>query len=175
MDRDERGGAADRGGCQDPSQEVLSVGEAALRYGVPKRKISKLLEQNQLDGARKVRGLHGVEWRVPASELEERGYRRTEQPVDEHDPQVAELQRSVRALTDALVLERQRWEDKHRELEDALLVIGQLKAELRREQERREAAESALDGAALGPGATGRTIDLRGEPQPVQQSPSPTG
>ena len=163
------------GGRQDVPEELLSVGEAALRYGVPKRKISKLVERNELDGARKVRGLHGYEWRVPASELEERGYRRAEQPADEHDPQVAELQRSVRALTDALVLERQRWDDKHRELADALLVIGQLKGQLRREQERREAAEHALGEAALRVGATGRTIDLRDEPQPAQQSQAETG
>ncbi len=65
-------------------------------------------------------------------------------PADEPHAEVAELQRVVRSLTDALVLQRQRWDEKHRELEDALLAIGQLKADLRRERERRERVESEL-------------------------------
>ncbi len=137
--------------------------EAALRYGVPARKINKLAYDNQLYGARKVRGLHGFEWRVPAGELEARGYRRVAPPADEPDAEVAELQRVVRSLTDALVLQRQRWDEKHRELEDALLAIGQLKADLRRERERRERVESDLADLRRGSVRTASVVDLRTE------------
>ncbi len=37
------------------AEQLLSISEAALRYGVPAREITKLAYRNQLDGARKVR------------------------------------------------------------------------------------------------------------------------
>ncbi len=116
------------------AEELLSIGEAALRYGVPAGKINKLAYLNQLDGARKVRGVHGLEWRVPAAELEARGFQRQDAPSDAASRELAELQRSVRLLTDKLVQERQRWADKQRELETALLEIGALRGQLKREQ-----------------------------------------
>lgn len=142
--------------------------EAALRYGVPKRKISKLLEQHQLDGARKVRGVHGFEWRIPVAELEARGYRRNEQPADRPDSEAAELQRAVRTLTDAMVQERQLWTDKHRELEDAQLLIGRLKADLRKEQEHNKRLERELADLRH----EGTVVDLRDAQDRGQQPQS---
>ncbi len=162
--------ASDTGGPdQGVGEQLLSIGEAALRYGVAARKINKLVYENQLDGARKVRGAHGMEWRVPVAELEARGYRPVAPPADQPNVEVAELQRTVRTLTDALVRQRQRWDDKHRELEDALLVIGQLKADLRRERERRERVENQLADLRPELVRTESVIDLRLE----QETQSP--
>ncbi len=125
-------------------EELLSIGEAALRYGVPATKINRLAYLNQLDGARKVRGVHGLEWRVPAAELEARGFQRQDASSDAAPRELAELQRSVRLLTDRLVQERQRWADKQRELETALLEIGALRGQLKREQLQLQQAERDL-------------------------------
>ncbi len=118
------------------AEQLLSISEAALRYGVPAREITKLAYRNQLDGARKVRGAHGMEWRVPAAELEARGFRRRDESSSPVSSEVAELRRSVRLLTDALIHERQRWADKQRELETALLKIGKLRSQLREDRRR---------------------------------------
>ncbi len=40
-------------------EELLSVGEAALRYGVPARKINKMAYDNQLDGHARSAGRTG--------------------------------------------------------------------------------------------------------------------
>ncbi len=149
-------------------EELLSIGEAALRYGVSATKINKLAYLNQLDGARKVRGVHGLEWRVPAVELEARGFQRQDAPNDAAPPEIAELQRSVRLLTDMLVQERQRWVDKQRELETALLEIGALRGQLKREQRQRQQAERdladvapRLTDLAQAAAAANTTLDLR--------------
>ncbi len=160
MDRDDL--AANTGDSgEHVDEQLLSIGEAALRYGVPARKINKLVYENQLDGARKVRGVHGMEWRIPVAELEARGFRRQDEPHDLAPPEVAELQRAVRLLTDTSVQERQRWADKQRELETALLQVGQLQGQLRREQLRRRQVERELADRASATAAADTPIDLR--------------
>lgn len=57
---------------------------------------------------------------------------------------LGELRRTINGLTGTLRIERQRLANKEIELQDALLVVRQLRSELRREQECRETAEGAL-------------------------------
>ncbi len=152
------------------AEQLLSIGEAALRYGVSARKINKLVYENQLDGARKVRGVHGMEWRIPVAELEARGFQQQDEPGDGAPPEIAELQRSIRLLTDRLVQERQRWSDKQHELETALLQIGELRGQLHREQLRRQQAERKLAELTQETAAAHTTLDLRtAEEQSVRQ------
>ncbi len=161
VDRDDPPATATGAPGEGADEQLLSIGEAALRYGVPARKINKLVYENQLDGARKVRGAHGMEWRVPAAELETRGFHRQDEPHHPVPSEVSELQRAVRLLTDSLVRERQRWADKQRELEAALLQVGELRGQLRREQLRRQRVEQELDARAPTPPAADTPIDLR--------------
>ncbi len=77
-----------------------------------------------------------MEWRVPAAELEAQGFRRRDESSSPVSSEVSELRRSVRLLTDALIHERQRWADKQRELETALLKIGKLRSQLREDRRR---------------------------------------
>ncbi len=145
------------------------MSEAAVRYGVPTRKINRLVYENQLDGARKVRGAHGMEWRLPAAELEARGFHRQEEPTDEVPDEVAELRRTVRGLTDLLVVERRRWSDKQRELEEALLAVGDMRGQLRREQRRREQAETKVAELVQRLAAAETVVDLRSAKERDQQ------
>ncbi len=125
--------------------ELLSVTEAALAYGLPEWKVSRLIRENQLEGARKVRGEHSPVWRIPAAALEARGF--TRQVPTPAGPEatvtleLAELRRTLQSLTGTLRIERQRLANKQQELEDALLQIGQLRRELKYERTRREDAE----------------------------------
>ncbi len=111
MDRDQPGSGRSTASIDASSAEgdeqLLSVGEAALRYGLTARKVNQLAYLNQLDGARKVRGRRGQEWRVPAAALEAHGFQRQDEPEETTQPDVAKLQSSVRLLTDMLVRERQ--------------------------------------------------------------------
>ncbi len=142
-------------------EQLLSIREAALRYGVPAKEITKLAYHNQLDGARKVRGAHGMEWRVAAAELEARGFQRQVEPSDAVSPEVVELQHAIRVLTDTPTCERERWAEKQRELETAMLEIGRLKRELRRERMGRQQGGSALSELVQTTSAADTTVDLR--------------
>ncbi len=167
MDRDQQSATAASDEDGEGGEQLLSIAEAALRYGVPAREVTKLAYRNQLDGARKVRGAHGMEWRVPAAELEARGFHRQDEPSAAVPPEAAELQRSVRRLTDTLIRERARWADKQRELETALLEIGKLRSQVKEEQRRRQQAGQKLTELAHAlielaeATAADTTVDLR--------------
>ncbi len=149
MDRDQPGSGRSTASIEASSAEgdeqLLSVGEAALRYGLTARKVNQLAYLNQLDGARKVRGRRGQEWRVPAAALEAHGFQRQDEPEETTQPDVVKLQSSVRLLTDMLVRERQLGSDRQRELEAARLEIGTLRNQLQCEQLRRQQIERELE------------------------------
>ncbi len=138
----------DQSSASGDSPELLSVAEAALAYGLPTWKVSRLIRENQLDGARKVRGEHAPVWRIPAAALEARGF--TRQVPSPAGPEatvtleLTELRRTLQSLTGTLRIERQRLANKQQELEDALLQIGQLRRELKYERTRREEAEEQV-------------------------------
>jgi hypothetical protein len=155
------------------NEELLSVAEAALRYGLPAWKVSRLIRENQLEGARKVRGEHGPVWRIPAAALEAKGFTRQLPTAGETVTlALAELRRTLQSLTGTLRIERQRLANKEHELQDAMLQIGQLRRDLKYERTRREDAEAQLDrlrGAAIdlvveeqGKDPSERVIDLIG-------------
>jgi hypothetical protein len=141
------------GGCVSNSngredEEYLSVAEAALRYGLPQWKVTKLIRENQLEGARKIRGTTGRVWSIPAAAIEALGY--TQEPPTPASAgatvtvDLAELRRTINGLTGSLRIERQRLINKEEELQDALVQVRQLRSELRRERERREEVEVQL-------------------------------
>jgi NTP pyrophosphatase (non-canonical NTP hydrolase) len=165
------GAAGDEG-----SDELLSVAEAALRYGLSTAKVRRMISLHELDGARKVRGETGPVWRIPASALEARGLKR--QPPTSASPgatvtlELAELRQTLNGVTGALRIERQRLANKQEELEDALLQVGQLRRELKYERSRREDAEAQVErlraaavdlvAAEQGKEPSERVIDLTG-------------
>ncbi len=148
---------------EPPSEELLSVTEAALAYGLPEWKVTRLVRENQLDGAHKVRGTTGRVWRIPAAALEAQGFER--QPPDPAAPdatvtlELAELRHTLHSLTGTLRIERQRLANKQTELEDALLQIGRLRSELKYERSRREDAEAQVERLRAA------TVDLVAEEQ----------
>ncbi len=155
------------------SEELLSVTEAALAYGLPAWKVSRLIRENQLDGARKIRGEHGPVWRIPAAALEAQGFvRQLPTPGETVTLELAELRHTLQSLTGALRIERQRLANKEHELQDAMLQIGQLRRDLKYERTRREDAEAQaarLRAAAVdlvaeeqGKDPSERVIDLTG-------------
>ncbi len=166
----------DNGADSGRAEELLSVTEAALAYGLPEWKVSRLIRENQLEGARKVRGEHAPVWRIPAAALEARGF--TRQVPTPAGPEatvtleLAELRRTLQSLTGTLRIERQRLANKQQELEDALLQVGQLRRELKYERSRREDAEAQVErlraaavdlvAAEQGKEPSERVIDLTG-------------
>ncbi len=120
------------------ADEYLSVREAAERYGVPLRTMAKRASLGEIEGAVKVRGARGMEWRVPVRALEAYGYRQSEeQPSKAKDPVLEAVRRTTAA-------ERNRADEADRRLGDALLECGRLRARLADEEARRRSAEAQL-------------------------------
>ncbi len=124
---------------QDPAaDEYLSVREAAERYGVPLRTMAKRASLGEIEGAVKVRGARGMEWRVPVRALEAYGYRQSEeQSLKAKDPALEAVRRTTAA-------ERNRADEADRRLRDALLECGRLRARLADEEARRRGAEAQV-------------------------------
>jgi hypothetical protein len=158
------------------ADELLSVAEAALRYGLSEAKVRKMISLHELEGARKARSEHGLVWRIPAAAFEARGLTRQTPAPASPDATVtvdlAELRRTINGLTGTLRIERQRLANKQQELEDALLQIGQLRREVKYQRTRAEDAEAqvarlrapAVDLVApeQGKEPSEQTIDLTG-------------
>ncbi len=140
-------GTDDEAPC--PDGELLSVAEAALRYGLSEAKVRRMISLHELAGARKIRGEAGLVWRIPVAAFEARGL--IQQPLTAAGPdatvtlEIAELRRTLQGLTGALRIERQRVANKQAELEDAMLEIGRIRQELRYERTRREDAEAQIE------------------------------
>ncbi len=127
------------------ADELLSVAEAALRYGLPEWKVTRLLRENQLDGARKIRGQHGPVWRIPAAALEAQGFAQQLPTSGESVTlELSDLRRTLQSLTGTLRIERQRLANKQAELEDIMLEVGRLRRELGYERTRRQDAEAQV-------------------------------
>ena len=160
----------------DGQEELLSVAEAALRYGLSEGKVRRMISLRQLEGAHKVRGDKAPVWHIPAAAFEARGLTRQTPTPAGLDATVTvdltELRRTINGLTGSLRIERQRLANKQQELEDALLQIGQLRRELKYERTRAEDAEAqvarlraaAVDlvAAEQSKEPSARTIDLTG-------------
>ncbi len=136
-------GDSTEGGRAD---EWLSVTEAALAYGLPEWKVTRLIRENQLDGARKVRGEHGPVWRIPAAALEAQGFTRPTPTAGESVTlELSDLRRTLQRLTGTLRIERHRLATKEHQLQDAMLQIGQLRRDLKYKRTRREDAEAQVE------------------------------
>ncbi len=124
---------------QDPAaNDYLSVREAAERYGVPLRTMAKRASLGEIEGAVKVRGARGMEWRVPVAALEAYGYRQSEhQPSAPKDPMLEAMRRTA-------IAERNRADEADRRLGHALLECGRLRARLAEEEARRRYAEAQV-------------------------------
>src|SRR3954447_13944561 len=130
-------------------EEDLSVREAAERYGVPVRTMAQRLRLGEIQGAYKIRGPRGQEWRVPAAALEAFGYTGAAGGVAPGVPE----DREIAALKKAVAAERRRAEDAYRRLEHALLECGPVRARLEEEHNVRRQAEALAGNRAAHPSA----------------------
>jgi hypothetical protein len=89
------------------ADEELSVQQAADQFELSASSLVQRLRLGEVK-ARKVRGLHGYEWRVTASALETIGYRRRSFPPSAAELDAEHLQRQLKRLRKALKAERQR-------------------------------------------------------------------
>ena len=136
---------------REQHEEFLSPREAGERYDLVVQSLVTRLRNGELAGF-KVRGPHGREWRVSVNTLESFGFRprprRDDQPSV--DPQVAELEATVRELRRKLAFERNRADAADRKLGEAAMTIGHLRAALEHQRGNEE-----------------RTIDVRQEACPA--------
>ena len=109
----------------------ISLQEAARLYDVSLTTLRKRVRWGEIF-AYKTRGAWGHEWRVSGPALEAYGYRRrTEDAVEtplEH--RVASLEREIATLRRLVTLHRERADQADRELGEAMLESGRLRAAL---------------------------------------------
>ncbi len=107
--------------------EEMSTFEAVAAFNLSRATLRRLLAAGSLP-ARKVNGVRGREWRIPASALEEAGY--TRRPVVT-EPEGVVPRSEVRRLHAALNATRARAAELDGQLGYALLTIGRLRGRLR--------------------------------------------
>ena len=105
------------------SVEGLTVAEAASAYGLSVSTIRRLLSAGKVEGAAKVPGPKGTEYRIPPSGLEKLGYRAKE-------TRAGAVLTAARASLEAEELTRR---------------VSELEASLELERVRREAAEGRAE------------------------------
>lgn len=114
--------------------EYLSVRAAVDLYELTAATLVTRLRNGELPG-HKVRGARGREWRVSAADLEEFGYRRRAAREEAPRPDIAELQARINSLRRTVAYERGRADEADRQLGEAAMEIGRLRAALGRAQE----------------------------------------
>ncbi len=114
---------AEQPGGQADGQE-LSPAEAVAAFNLSQATLRRLLAAGSLP-ARKVNGVRGREWRIPASALEDAGYPRRAASVPELVP-YSELRRLQQIIT----AERARASHLDSQLGYALLTISRLRGRL---------------------------------------------
>lgn len=105
--------------------EVLSVEEAAAAYDVSALTLRRRAQYGEIDGAVKVRGRRGQEWRVPRTALESLGYVPKEQPA----PDVATLLAAVRKLSESVAAVQEENSRLNAELGGAVAEAARLRSE----------------------------------------------
>ena len=115
-------------------EESLSIAQATDRYQVSARTLRQRIARGDVDGAHKVRGPHGREWRLPVGSLEALGYERRDWQTAPPGEQTDRLRRMVRALGDELAFARQRVATLDRELGFAQMQLAKLRGELAAER-----------------------------------------
>ncbi len=105
--------------------QELSPAEAVAAFDLSEATLRRLLAAGTL-AARKVKGVRGREWRIPASALEAAGYTRRSTVTEvELVPQA-----EVRRLQEALAAQRARASQLDNQIGYALLTIGRLRGRL---------------------------------------------
>lgn len=133
--------------------DALSIDEAARQYGVSTSTLYRRLQRGELAGGYKVTTPRGSEWRIPAAALEAAGYRQKAEPIapPPSTPEVSELVRALRTLTDTLATERAQLnaaaQDKANaelEREQARVALARAEAELNASREKAAGLEYEL-------------------------------
>ncbi len=115
---------AEQPGGQADRQE-LSPAEAVAAFNLSQATLRRLLAAGSIP-ARKVNGVRGREWRIPASALEDAGYPRRAATSDPELVPYSELRRLQQIIT----AERARASHLDSQLGYALLTIGRLRGRL---------------------------------------------
>lgn len=124
----------------------LSLQEAARLYDLSLPTLARRIRNGEIE-AYKSEGENRGEWRVSAKALDAFGYKRRVQPAEEESADTLEarklrqLQRELAAARREADLQRKRAEQKDRELGEALMLVGRLRAALAAETSRRVHAE----------------------------------
>ena len=113
--------------------ELLTVDEAAAVYDVSPLTLRRRAQYGEVEGAVKVRGRRGPEWRMPAASLVALGYVARVQERDD----LSDLSSSVRKLTDALADAHRENSRLNRELGGAVAAAAALRRQLDAEQQLR--------------------------------------
>ncbi len=124
----------------------LSLKEAARLYDLSLPTLSRRIRNGEIEAYKSEGGGRG-EWRVTTKALEAFGYKRRSgpaptKPEDTHETrELRQLQRELAAARREADLQRRRAEQKDRELGEALMLVGRLRAVLADETSRRVHAE----------------------------------
>ena len=108
------------------NDELLSVEQAASAYDVSMLTLRRRAQYGEIEGAVKLRGRRGAEWRFPASALEALGYERRQESA--HD--FGELLRTLRKLGDTLAEAQQENARLNQELGGALAEAARLRGQM---------------------------------------------
>ena len=81
--------------------ELLTVDEAAAAYDVSPLTLRRRAQYGEIEGAVKVRGRRGQEWRIPPQTLESLGYVRKDAGGDEQRDIVVVVRRLAESLAEA--------------------------------------------------------------------------
>ena len=109
----------------------ISLQEAARLYDVSLTTLRKRVRWGEIF-AYKTRGAWGDEWRVSGPALEAAGYQRRTATAEETslEHRVASLEREITTLRRLVAMHRERAEQADRELGQAMLEVGRLRAAL---------------------------------------------
>lgn len=110
--------------------ELMTVEEAAAAYDVSALTLRRRAQYGEIEGAVKVRGRRGQEWRVPPASLDLLGYARREQGGQD----LGDLLVTVRRLSETLASAHRENARLNRELGGAVAQAAQLRAELEAER-----------------------------------------
>ena len=129
--------------------ELLSLAEAAHRHGISEGYLRDLLIAGSIPGARKVRGKHGLAWRVTSAGMKAAGWEPADDLVETPAAEGPDgLTRAVRTLAQTIDKQRQELErirDRYAEvLASSTAREAGLKAELKAERNRRRHAEGEV-------------------------------
>ncbi len=125
----------------------LSLHEATRLYELSAATLGRRIRNGEIE-AYKSEGANRGEWRVSVKALEAFGYRRRSEPAPQDDipdsRTIRRLEREVAAARSEVAAQRRRAEQTDRELGEALMEVGRLRAALAAETSRRVHAEQAL-------------------------------